>query len=286
VSDSPVWPSEGAEAFRLLYSSLTYGWGDRQRTILVTSVAPQEGKTLVAANLGVTFAREGARVLLIDCDLRRPSLHKLFQVSRAPGLAELYLPASSTAERELAEAENSRRPPEHGHSMLPEVVRPGESATAEPAGHSKAATNGNGRTQAAAPQVGDHRSACFRNIRETGTRGLWLLPCGAVEGNSPGTLRAGTIRNLLNALASDFDVILLDTAPALLSAEAVVLAPIADDVLLVVRAGYTDRHAAERVHQQLSDAGGHLVGAVLNDPDGKVTRDHQQYAYGYPATSD
>lgn len=286
VSDSPVWPSEGAEAFRLLYSSLTYGWGDHQRTILVTSVAPQEGKTLVAANLAVTFAREGARVLLIDCDLRRPRLHKLFQVSRAPGLAELFLPASSAAERELAEAEDSRRPLEHAYSLLPDVVRPGEPATAEPPVRSNAASNGNGNEPAAAPQVGDHRSARFRNIRETGTRGLSLLPCGAVERNGAGTLKAGTFRKLLNELASDFDVILLDTAPALVSADAVVLAPVADDVLLVVRAGHTDRSAAERAHQQLSDAGGHVVGAVLNDPDGKVTRDHQYYAYGYPATTD
>lgn len=286
VSDSPVWPSEGAEAFRLLYSNLTYGWGDRQRTILVTSVAPQEGKTLIAANLAVTFAREGARVLLIDCDLRRPRLHKLFQVSRAPGLAELFLPDSSAAERELAEAEESRRPLEHAYSMLPDVVRPGEPVTAESAGHAKAVTNGNGRTTEATPQVGDHRSARFRNIRETGTRGLWLLPCGAVERNGSGTLKTGTFRNLLNELASDFDVILLDTAPALVSADAVVLAPVADDVLLVIRAGHTDRDAAERAHQQLTDAGGHVVGAVLNDPDGKVTRDNQYYAYGYPATTD
>jgi len=93
---NPTWevvtdagePSMGGEAFRLLYTGLTFGWGKGQRTILVTSVAPQEGKTLIAANLAVTFAREGARVLLIDCDVRRPRLHKLFRVERAPGLME------------------------------------------------------------------------------------------------------------------------------------------------------------------------------------------------------
>jgi len=79
----------GAEAFRLVYSGLTFGWGGGRRTILVTSAAPQEGKTLIAANLAITFAREGVRVLLIDCDLRRPRLHRVFAVPAAPGLIEL-----------------------------------------------------------------------------------------------------------------------------------------------------------------------------------------------------
>src|SRR5439155_1672209 len=79
----------GAEVFRLVYSALTFGWGEGGRTILVTSAAPREGKTLIAENLGVTFAREGVRVLVVDCDLRRPRLHRVFGVAPAPGLIEL-----------------------------------------------------------------------------------------------------------------------------------------------------------------------------------------------------
>jgi polysaccharide biosynthesis transport protein len=79
----------GAEAFRLVYAGLTFGWGEGRRTILVTSAAPREGKTLIAANLAFTFAREGVRVLLVDCDLRRPRLHRVFAVPAAPGLIEL-----------------------------------------------------------------------------------------------------------------------------------------------------------------------------------------------------
>ena len=281
VADSPLWPSVGAEAFRLLYSSVTHGWGDRQRTILVTSVAPLEGKTLVAANLAVTFAREGARVLLVDCDLRRPRLHKLFEVPRAPGLVELLRPAV-----ESAAAEEDHKPLEHAYSLLPTVVREYAPSTAEPAG-TAASSNGNGTRPAAAPGGAHERSATFRSLRETSSRGLWLLPCGAVRRNSSETLKAGAFRALLAELSGEFDVIILDTPPALASADAVILAPVADDVMLVVLTGQTDRDAAERVHQQLSDAGGNVIGAVLNDPEGKVSLDRMRYyAYPYPATTD
>lgn len=284
VTDSSVWPSVGAEAFRLLYSSLTYGWGDRQRTILVTSVAPQEGKTLVAANLAVTFAREGARVLLVDCDLRRPRLHKIFQVTRTPGLVDLLRPVPEAATDEDS-AEDEK--PRNQYTMLPGAVRRESVAAAEPAKSNGTGENGNGHEIPATPRAILNRSPHFRYIRETSSQGLWLLPSGAVATNAAETLRAGRFRNLLQELAASFDVIILDTPPALVSADAVILAPVADDVLLVVRAGQTDRGAAERAHQQLTDAGANVVGAVLNDPEGKVTRDRTlYYSYGYPVTPD
>jgi len=284
VSDSPVWPSMGAEAFRLLYSSLTQGWGDHTRTILVTSVAPLEGKTMIAANLAVTFAREGARVLLIDCDLRRPRLHKLFRVSRAPGLVDLLRPSP---EEENAGDEDESRPPQHAYSMLTDVARPHEPATAGAAATNGSAANGNGHRPVAAFPGGPDRPASFRNIRETANPGLWLLPCGAIRQSTVETLKASAVRTLLSEYASEFDVIILDTPPALATADAVILAPVADDVLLVVRAAHTDRDAVDRARQQLSDAGGNVIGAVLNDPEGKLAGEGMRYyAYAEPAPTE
>jgi Mrp family chromosome partitioning ATPase/uncharacterized protein involved in exopolysaccharide biosynthesis len=286
VADSTVWPSVGAEAFRLLYSSVTQGWGDSPRTILVTSVAPLEGKTMVAANLAVTFAREGARVLLIDCDLRRPRLHKLFRVSRAPGLVDLLRPAAS--EEQDARPDDERRPMEHAYSMLPEVARQYEPAAAEPADAGRSANGDrNGHRPAAASPGGAQASPSFRNIRETSSPGLWLLPCGTVRRSTSETLKASAMRTLLGELASEFDVIILDTPPALASADAVILAPVANDVMLVVRAAHTDRDAVDRARQQLSDAGGNVIGAVLNDPEGKVAGDGMRYyVYGESAATE
>ena len=58
------------------------------RTLLVTSPAPTEGKSIVAANLAVAMAMDGLRVVLVDADLRLSQIHEIFQLRRANGLAE------------------------------------------------------------------------------------------------------------------------------------------------------------------------------------------------------
>ncbi len=78
------------ESLRYLRSSLLYQPGKQVvRFLAFTSAAPGEGKTTVVANLSMSLAATGRRVLVIDGDLRRPRLHKLMQVPSGPGLADL-----------------------------------------------------------------------------------------------------------------------------------------------------------------------------------------------------
>jgi capsular exopolysaccharide synthesis family protein len=72
--------------------------GSSLKNLAVTSTAPGEGKTTTATNLAVTMSLEGQRVLLIDCDLRRPQVHKLFDAPREPGLSALLASPPTDAE--------------------------------------------------------------------------------------------------------------------------------------------------------------------------------------------
>jgi capsular exopolysaccharide synthesis family protein len=79
--------SAASEAFRTLRTNIQFSGLDQPcRSILVTSAVPGEGKTTLVANFGIVSAQAGARVCMIDSDLRRPSLHRLFGVDNARGL--------------------------------------------------------------------------------------------------------------------------------------------------------------------------------------------------------
>lgn len=84
--------SPAAEAYRALRTNIQFSSLDRKlRTILATSTVPNEGKTTTIANLAVTMAQAEQRVILVDCDLRRPSLHTIFGLPNEEGLTSLML---------------------------------------------------------------------------------------------------------------------------------------------------------------------------------------------------
>jgi non-specific protein-tyrosine kinase len=84
--------SPAAEAYRTLRTNIQFSSLDKPlRTLLVTSTAPDEGKSTTLANLAITIAQSEQRVILVDCDLRRPSLHTLFELPNDDGLTSLIL---------------------------------------------------------------------------------------------------------------------------------------------------------------------------------------------------
>lgn len=84
--------SIAAEAYRTLRTNIQYSSFDKEyKTIVVTSSEPGEGKSTTSGNLALAISQGESKVLLIDCDLRKPSLHKLFRISNNYGLSDLLL---------------------------------------------------------------------------------------------------------------------------------------------------------------------------------------------------
>ena len=90
----PNGQSSAAEAFRLLRSNvLTLDFGRPPRSLLITSVEPDAGKSTVLANLAVALGHSGRSIVAVDCDLRKPSLDKVFGVTNGLGLKNVIAQA-------------------------------------------------------------------------------------------------------------------------------------------------------------------------------------------------
>ncbi|WP_281974567.1 CpsD/CapB family tyrosine-protein kinase [Halobacillus litoralis] len=77
-----------AEQFRTIRTNLHFTTVDRDlETMLVTSASPSEGKSITTANTAVVFAQQGKRVLLVDADLRKPTIHYTFHIGNTSGLS-------------------------------------------------------------------------------------------------------------------------------------------------------------------------------------------------------
>jgi capsular exopolysaccharide synthesis family protein len=211
--------SLAAEHYRLLRTRLKRAENGRAvRSILITSPAKGDGKSLTAANLALVMAQElHQRVLLVDADFRRPSIAGLFGLSASPGLADVLLGAA-----ELDDA----------LQHLPE-------------------------------------------------QRLTVLPAGTVP-THPGELLGSTLlRRVLDSLRGRFDRILIDMPPVAPVADVHVVAPMADGLLMIVRAGVTGKPDIERALSGLDAT--KVLGLVLNDA-GESKRARTQYeSYRYVA---
>lgn len=85
--NSPV-----SEAYRTLRTNIQFSSPDKKvQSILITSSGPSEGKTTTSVNLAVTMAQSGSRTILVDCDQRKPKVHKLLSISNQIGLSNLLI---------------------------------------------------------------------------------------------------------------------------------------------------------------------------------------------------
>jgi Mrp family chromosome partitioning ATPase len=224
------------DAYDLIAVNLVQSGGTTPTLLAVTSSVASEGKTSTASNLGVALARRGMNVIIVDADVRRPSIGETFRLPpRVPGLVEV-LRGDNRLDETL-----------HAISLDGSRLRP---------------------ENAVSPVSGNGRSSM-----PLSDGSLRILPAGG-SALDRRVIHSRRLQNLLSDLKKQADIVILDTAPALLTAEMAELAPHVDLVLIVVRQGRVTVRALRSLRRQAENWAATVVGAVITDAD---TED----AYGY-----
>ena len=208
-------PIEACRSIRV--SLLSMYRAEDVRTIMLASAGPGEGKSTVALNLSYVFAQAGRRLLMVDGDLRRPSLNRPLRLPVKPGLVDVLA------------------------SHLP-------------------------------------LAAALQPIKD----GFQLLAAGTTDGADPGVLlSADNISRLFDLAKGHADLVVFDSAPVLAVADNLALASMVDAVILVVRAGVTQRRDLVRAKAMLDKVRAPVVGAVLNRVSSRETRRYYRSYSGY-----
>ena len=214
ISEATKEERLAAEAYRALRTSVLFlGLDSQIRSIQVTSPLQGEGKSTSAANLAVTLAEAGTRVIAMCCDLRRPRLHEFFGLSNERGFTSVLL----------------------GIDPLQDVVQ----------------------------QV-------------PGIPNLKLVASGPVPTNPSELLLSERAANVITALQSQCDLLLIDCPPVLPVTDAVAMSQRVQGTIVVVAAGETSRRELRRTIEILRQVNAPLLGTVVNG----ITRGDSGYGYG------
>ena len=201
-----------AEALRTVRTNVLFSsTAEGGQSIVVTSSGPGEGKTVVSSNLALALAQTGQRVLLIDADMRRPRVHQVFAERQEPGLSNVLVGDTKTAD----------------------AVRPTSCST------------------------------------------LWVLPAGHLPPNPAELLGSKRFEEFIETLKQHFAFVVIDSPPIMAVSDSAIVAHMADGVLFVIGSEMTSRTVARTAVEQLVNANGRMIGAVLN----RVDLTHNAYYY-------
>jgi succinoglycan biosynthesis transport protein ExoP len=222
-SNNPESQAQMIESFRSMRLALGQAFAETATPMLtVSSPGPGDGKSIVCANLAISFAGGGFRTLLIDGDIRRGDLHTTLGVKRMPGLTDVLIGNASVLDA----------------------------------------------------------------IRTTQTERLWILPSGVRSAAGPELLTSERLFQMLGELRSRFDVIIVDSAPLGAGIDGYALASATRNLVMVMRAGQTDRKLAEAKLRILDRLPVNVLGAILNGIRAKGAYQYYGYLSGYTSELD
>jgi non-specific protein-tyrosine kinase len=241
-----VTPADFLEPIRGLRITLSLAAGDSPpRTILIASGLSGEGRSTVVRDLALVYAEAGQSVLVIDADLRRPSMGDLFGIDTRAGIASPDVPGLAQLLR--------------GEAELDSVVLPVLPLDGKTAGE-----NG-------------HRALGRDDYARGGS--VDLLSYSERAENPVALLASSAMQHVFEMAAERYDVVIVDSAPLLAVADSLPLLRFVDTVVLVVRVGLVTRESAARLRLLLESVPGvSLAGVVTNG----VPRTHHYGGYeGY-----
>ena len=219
---------EGREAYNLLRTNLMFATkrNDRNaRVIGITSSAHGEGKSLTVINLAYSIAESGRKVILVECDLRLPTLRKKLNLPRSTGLSNILAGI------------NSEKATLHSDVLI---------------------------------------------------KGLDFVQAGDIPPNPSELLGSKAFTNLIDTLADNYDVILLDLPPIGKVSDALVVSRCADGLVIVVRNDYTNASELDYTLRQCELVDAKVLGFVYNGSGSKSKKYRygygNKYAYGYGST--
>lgn len=205
-----------SESFRTLRTNIQFSSIDKEmKIIVVTSSTPTEGKSTIAANLANSIAQGEKKVLLIDCDLRKPRINKIFRFTNIEGLTNILM----------------------GEKTISDVV---------------------------------HRTEDLDNLS--------IISSGPIPPNPAELLGSKKMKDFLDKIRDEYDMIILDTPPVGLVTDSAVLSTLADGLIQVVAVSQTDIEMVKRAKELLDNVNANIIGVVLN----KVpTEGRSYYKYHY-----
>lgn len=205
VKESPNSPI--SECFKTFRTNVMFSIQNKAfHTILVTSGDMSEGKSFVSSNLAVAFANSGKKVILIDTDMRKGRVHKIFGLQNEAGL--------STCLSEIA-------------------------------------------TKGAKVNIKDF-------IRKTSLSNLHVMTSGIVPPNPSELLSSSHMARLLQALNTQYDVVICDGTPCMLVSDSIILSKMVDCTLLVTANKTTKLDTLLKMKKSIELVGGNIGGAVFN----------------------
>ena len=229
-----------AETYRTLRTNIEFVTVEKgAKCLMVTSSMHFEGKSTTIANLSMTMAQLGKRTLLIDCDLRKPSIARVFGLAKEPGVTEVIV----------------------GNYAWRDVIRTVTDIVTGGAG--------------------------MEDILQTqGIGNLHIITSGAIPPNPTELLNSKAMREFIDEIKDEYDVVLIDSPPVLHVTDAAILGKNVDGTLMVYKAGEVARTSLKRSTSLLRSVDIELLGIVLNGIRAEMSSDYHDlgynayYAYG------